>query len=225
MKKYLTEFIGTFFLLLTVALTGNPIAIGAVLAALVYMGGYISGAHYNPAVTLAVLIRGKISPRDASYYVLSQCVAGAAAAIVYFGVKGEVFVPHPAGDGFVSTLVEILFTFLLASVVLHVAATEKTEGNHYYGIAIGAVLMAAAFAGGPISGGVFNPALVIGPALVNIMNLASNLSNLAIYLVGPLTGGALAAVTHRYLSAEVAEVSEELPAEEYPDAQIPEVEE
>ena len=90
MKKYLVEFIGTFFLVLVICLsTGNggnmlaPIAIGAVLMVMVYMGGHISGAHYNPAVTLAILIRGKIGMKDAAIYMVTQIVAAFAAAMLF----------------------------------------------------------------------------------------------------------------------------------------------
>src|ERR1051325_1954067 len=96
MKNYIVEMIGTFFLVLTVGLAGNPIAIGAVLIAMVYMGGYISGAHYNPAVTLAAMMRKKITPKDAAAYMGAQFVGAILAAFVYYAVKGSTFAPAPA---------------------------------------------------------------------------------------------------------------------------------
>lgn len=204
MKRYIIEFIGTFFLVLTVALTGNPIAIGAVLATMVYMGGYISGAHYNPAVTLALLFQKKISGRDAGVYMLVQLLAGIVAAATFNLVEGHRFVVKPGADTDfgVALLLEIIFTFALVSVVLHTAASAKTKGNDYYGLAIGAVLLVAAFAAGPLSGGAFNPAVGLGPDLFNWGWLSDNFSNFWLYLVGPLAGGVLASVVFSLTTAQ-----------------------
>lgn len=199
MKQYLIEFIGAFFLVLTIALTGNPLAIGAVLIALVYMGGYISGAHYNPAVTLAALFAKKIAQREALNYMAAQVLGGLAAAVIFTLVNGGKFVPSIGKDVVWSSalLLEILYTFLLASVVLNAAATEKTKGNSYFGLAIGLTVMAGAFAAGPISGGVFNPAVALGPMLFDANNLNANMNNLLLYLIGPFIGGALASFVYK----------------------------
>ena len=198
MNKYLMEFIGTFFLVLVIALTGNPLAIGAVITGLVYMGGYISGANYNPAVTLALLILKKIDSETALRYMAAQFFGGFAGAIVSFIITNQYFVPQKSAD--ISTLpaliVEILFTFLLVSVVLHVAVSSKTKNNDYYGLAIGLTVIAIAFAGGPISGGVFNPAVGLGPILFDFASISGNMENLLLYLIGPFTGGALAALLY-----------------------------
>ncbi|SRR5258706_11323318 len=198
MKKYTIEFIGSFFLVFVVALTGNPVAIGLALTALVYMGGYISGANYNPAVTLALLLTKKITRYDAWRYILSQIAGGIAAAGIYSIIKHELFIPQPGQNvSFLAALlVEALFTFLLASVVLHVAATEKTKGNDYFGIAIGFTLLAAAFAGGPISGGAFNPAVGASPILFDIFHISQHFNELVLYIVGPLLGGLFAAIAY-----------------------------
>jgi len=199
MKKYIIEFIGTFFLVLVVGLTGNPLAIGVVLAAMVYMGGYISGAHYNPAVTVGLLLSKKISSDIALRYILTQFLASIIAAAIYFVIRGNTFVPEIGSHvSFLSAaLVELLFTFLLVSVVLHVAATEKTKGNDYFGIAIGLTLMAAVFAGGPISGGAFNPAVGIGPILFDVTHISTHFISFFVYLIGPFVGGALASVIYK----------------------------
>lgn len=196
MGKYIIEFIGTFFLVLTVGLTGNPIAIGGVLGAMVYMGGYISGAHYNPAVTLGVLIQKQIKAKQALIYMAIQLVAAIAAAGVYQAVHGGKIAVNPGNDvGFGAALiVEAIFTFALVSVVLHTAVSKKTANNDYYGLAIGTVLMVAAFAGGGISGGAFNPAVGLGPNLYDLGSLSDHLSNLWLYLVGPLAGGLIASL-------------------------------
>ena len=173
MRRYLTEFIGTFFLVLTIGLAvigGTdlaPLAIGASLMALVYMGGHVSGAHYNPVVTLAVFMRGKLELRAVGPYMLSQVVGAATAAFVVQIVTGTTFGPAPAADATMAAalLVEVLYTFALARVVLNVATADATSGNSFYGLAIGFTVAAGAFVGGPIAGGAFNPAVGIGPSL------------------------------------------------------------
>jgi aquaporin Z len=211
MRKYLTEFIGTFFLVLTVCLTVlakvpmAPLAIGCSLMIMVYMGGHVSGGHYNPAVSLAVLLRGKLAPSEFLPYIIAQ-LAGAivAASTAYFvlagfqvsGVAVErsfALAPGPAVSMPAALLVEALFTFALALVVLNSATSQKTEGNSFYGLAIGFTVVVGAFAGGAISGGAFNPAVGLGPAVVHAFVAGGSLNNLWIYLVGPIVGGALAA--------------------------------
>jgi aquaporin Z len=191
MNKYIIEFIGTFLLVLTVGLSANPIAIGVVLAALVYMGGYISGAHYNPAVTLGIWIQKKIKSPEAGIYMFVQLIAAVAAAAVYQVIHGGKMTVSPGSKySFGAALVaEIIFTFALVSVVLHTAVSKRTAGNHYYGIAIGFILIAGAYSVGTISGGAFNPAVGLGPNIYNFSYLADHWSNAALYLIGPLFGG------------------------------------
>lgn len=173
MKALFIEFVGTFFLVLTVALTGNPLAIGAILAAMVYMGGYISGAHYNPVVTLAMVWTDKLKAALAWRYIAVQLMAGIAAAATALAVSGERFLAKPGLDTSfgLALILEVLFTFALVSVVLHTAATAKTDGNSYYGLAIGLVVLAGAAAVGPLSGGAFNPAVGVAPALYDFGHL------------------------------------------------------
>jgi aquaporin Z len=202
MRNYLTECIGTFFLVLTAALTlmnGTPLAplaIGSSLMIMVYMGGHVSGAHYNPAVSLAVLLRRGIKLGEFLAYAGSQIAGATAAALVAHAIVGRTIAPHPA-DGVSVTgalVVELLFTFALALVVLNSAASADTKGNSFYGLAIGFTIVVAAFAGGPLSGGAFNPALAIGMILVDSGVGDGSTAALWIYLVGPLAGGALAAL-------------------------------
>lgn len=210
MKKYVIEFIGTFFLVLTIAFTGNPIAIAAILVSMIYMGGYISGGHYNPAVTLAVLIRGKVTALDAVVYWIVQILGALCAALIYFSVTGKYFIPAPDIQAtFLSAvLMEALFTFALASVVLHTATADETKGNQYYGLAIGFVILAGAFAGG-LSGGAYNPAVGVGPLLANISNIGVRTQNLMIYVIGPLSGGLLAGILFRLLNLNSSAPKEE----------------
>lgn len=198
MKKYIIEFIGTFFLVLTVGLSGNPLAIGSVLAVMVYMGGYISGAHYNPAITLGVWMRRKISGREAAWYVVVQLIAALVAAATYFAIKGNDMAVAPGvGVSFsVALLCELIFTFALVSVVLHTAVSDEVKGNGYYGLAIGFTVLAGAYSVGHISGGAFNPAVGLGPNLFAWSSLHTHLSNLWLYSIGPLAGGTLAAIIY-----------------------------
>jgi aquaporin Z len=209
MGKVLTEAIGTFFLVLTVGLTVitqtpfAPLAIGCSLMIMVYMGGHISGGHYNPAVTLAVMMRGGMQSRDVLPYWIAQIIGALLAALAVRVILGSTFAPAPSeGASVIAVLmVEILFTFALALVVLNVATAPATAGNSYYGLAIGFTIVVAAFAGGSISGGAFNPAVGIGPVLINALAGGGTLGNLWYYIVGPLAGGALAAVVFKLQGA------------------------
>jgi aquaporin Z len=202
MRNYVTEFVGTFFLVLTIGLTvlnGTPLAplaIGGSLMIMVYMGGHVSGGHYNPAVSLAVFLRGKMaSGGELVRYWITQVAGALAAALVVRLIVGQTFAPAPA-EGTATgpaLLVEFLYTFALALVVLNSAASAKTHGNSFYGLAIGFTVVVAAFAGGPISGGAFNPAVGIGPIAVHATIGEGTWSFLWLYLVGPLLGGAAAA--------------------------------
>jgi len=202
MKKYVMEFIGALFLTLVVGLTGNALAIGVMLASLVYIGGHVSGAHYNPAVTLAVWLRGKIKKSEVPGYIIVQLLGAFTAAIIIVFV-GESFLPKPALNiTFVQALlIEVLFTFILASVILTVTTTNKLKGNHIYGLAIGLALMAGTYAGGPISGGVYNPAVGLGPIFLSlILGNSYPMSLILLYILGPSIGGILAAVVFKYLN-------------------------
>ncbi len=205
MRTYLTEFIGTFFLVLTVGLAGlsgsplAPLAIGSSLMIMVYMGGHISGGHYNPAVSLAVWLRGKIDGATWVAYVVSQLLGAIAAALVVYIILGQTFAAAPAqtASTLQALLVETLYTFALCIVVLDTATDPDTAGNSYYGLAIGFTIVVAAFAGGGISGGAFNPAVGTGPILVSAILTHGTLANLWLYLVGPFLGGALAAWVYK----------------------------
>ena len=201
MKKYSVEFIGTFFLVLTVALSGNPIAIGCILTAMIYMGGYISGAHYNPAVTIGLFVSGTIKWEEARKYIAAQLLGGFIAAGIYACIKQDFFLPSPAPDVslLAAFIVEVLFTFALVSVVHHVAVNPKVKGNQYYGLAIGMTVLAAATAGGPISGGAFNPAVGVSPLIFDIASIPAHAPTILLYIAGPLVGGALAGLLYKQL--------------------------
>lgn len=206
MTKYLTEFIGTFFLVLVVGMTvidpgaGSlaPLAIGATLMVMVYAGGHVSGGHYNPAVTLAVWLRGRCPQSDVLPYIGSQITGGIVAAMVVLFIKGDPAVMPQEIDIFPALIAELLGAFALCYVVLNVATAKSTAGNSYFGLAIGFTVTVMAFAFGGVSGGAFNPAVALG---ITVMHLAKT-ANLWIYLVANFTGGALAAVTFRFINPE-----------------------
>ena len=212
MRNYLVEFIGTFFLVLVICLSGGnflaPIGIAAVLMVMIYMGGHISGAHYNPAVTLAVWMRGKISSKDSLIYMFVQILGAFAAAYLFFLIWGKnIGGPKPNAeiDILKPLAIEIVFTFALVLVVLSVATSKKTAGNHYYGLAIGCTVLAGAIAGGEISGGAFNPAVGIGPIVVDAIFGTCNCNpeaHLWIYLAGPFSGAILAAIAYRIINPD-----------------------
>ena len=202
MPRYLTEFLGSFFFVMTIGLVVAtdtplaPLAIGATLMVLVYMGAPVSGAHYNPAVTLALFIRKKMPRGDLVPYLVAQLAGATAGAYMAYVFLDRTFAPAPpstASPGG-AVLIELFYTCLLALVVLNCAARQATKGNSYFGLAIGFTIVIAVFAGGPISGGAFNPGVATGAILINAISGDGNLSNLWIYLVGPFLGGALAAV-------------------------------
>jgi aquaporin Z len=204
MNKYLAEFIGTFFLVLTIGCTvvGHgagplaPLAIGSVLMVMIFAGGHVSGGHYNPAVTLGVWLRGKCETKDVAPYMIFQIIGAVlAASVVNFLKAGSAVAPlQPAT---VPALVaEFLFTFALVYVVLNVATAKGTAGNSFYGLAIGFTVLAGAFSVGNISGGAFNPAVAVG---ISVMGLSS-WPNIWIYLLADLAGAAVAAGAFKALN-------------------------
>ena len=205
MIRYATEFIGTFFLVLTIGLVVvqatalGPIAIGAVLMVMVYMGGHVSGGHYNPAVSLAAALAGKLERRELGPYWAAQIVGAVAGALAALAIVGGTFAPAPGLEaspaGF--WLAEVLFTFALCLVVLNSATHPKTKGNSFFGLAIGFTVGVGAIAVGPISGAAFNPAVGVGPTLVHAALAGGTLAHVPLYVAAPLLGGALAAVVFR----------------------------
>ncbi len=204
MNKYVVEFIGTFFLVFTVGMcvikpdigAFAPIAIGTALMVMVYAGGHISGGHYNPAVTLAVWLRGKCPTADVPAYMVSQFVAAVVAAAAALYLKGNPTVTPMNMQVGPALLAEFLGTFALCWVVLNTATAKGTSGNSNYGLAIGFTVLMMALAVGSVSGGAFNPAVAIG---ITVMNAVKG-SNVWIHLVADFAGGAAAAAAFKALS-------------------------
>lgn len=207
LKKCLVELIGTFFLVFTVGsmvlLAGNgvipAIAIGFVLMVMVYAGGHISGGHYNPAVSLAAAIRGALTWKHIVQYWLAQ-FAGALCAglLVNYLLAEEVVATCPYS---LTKLIigEFLFTFALCYVVLQTATAKGTEGNSFYGLAIGSTVTVGAFAvGGILCFGAFNPAVALG---LGVMNVAT-LSCLAVTIATNFVAAAVAALIFKFVTPQ-----------------------
>ncbi len=206
MNKYIAEFIGTFFLVLTVgctvipAATGviAPLAIGAVLMVMVYAAGHVSGGHLNPAVTLAVFIRGRCEAKDVVPYWIAQFAAGAAAAFVAMFLVGKSGSPMELTNLPQIFAAEFLFTFALAYVVLNSATAKGNANNSFYGLAIGMTVMVGAFSVGSISGGAFNPAVALGLGLMHLVNLPQ----IWMHIVADLAGGLVAALAFKVINPD-----------------------
>jgi len=202
LRKYITEFIGTFFLVLTigmVVISGKgdfaPIAIGSILMTMIFAGAHISGAHYNPAVTMAVLLRGRMKLSEALMYwivqILGGIVAGVLVSYLLIGTMPEAAVGRE--DSTRALIVDLIGTLALAYVVLNVATAKGTAGNSFYGIAIGGTVLAMATVIGKFSGGAYNPAVATGL----IIQKTFCLSQIWIYLVGAFAGAGLAALVFK----------------------------
>jgi aquaporin Z len=205
LRKPAAEFIGTLFLVLTITTAVlskaalAPIAIGAVLMVMVYAGGHVSGAHFNPAVTLAVFLRHRITATEAAAYVLAQVTGGVVGGLTGHwvvnpgDVKAISFSGRDLGAAFT---VELLFTFALAYVVLNVATSSDHENNSFYGLAIGFTVLSGAVAVGAVSGGAFNPAVAVAGSVAGFFSWSS----LWVYLLAQGVGGALAALAFMALN-------------------------
>jgi len=206
MSKYAVELIGTFFLVLTIGLVViepgagafAPVAIGSVLMVMIYAGGHISGAHYNPAVTLAVWMRGRCPGSDVPGYMISQFAGGIIAAFAVFLIKGNVPVATSPISPVPSLLAEFLFTFALCYVVLNVATSKRTDGNSFYGLAIGFTVLVGAYAVGSISGGAFNPAVAVGIITMGLIDISS----IWVFFVANFLGGIAAALAFNALNPD-----------------------
>lgn len=199
-KVLLAEFIGTFALIFigagAAAVGGDWVAIalahGLVIVSIAYAYGAISGAHLNPAITLAVALRGRLDWIAALLYWVAQLAGAAAAAALLFYVLGGsasglgATVPAMGVDVWQAVVIEAVLTFFLANVVLHTA--ERKNSTPFAGLAIGLTLVALILVGGPLTGAALNPARTFGPAL-----FTGTLGQFWIYLVGPFLGAAAAA--------------------------------
>eukprot|EP01119_Soliformovum_irregulare_P002956 TRINITY_DN13210_c0_g1_i1.p1 TRINITY_DN13210_c0_g1~~TRINITY_DN13210_c0_g1_i1.p1 ORF type:complete len:280 (-),score=47.32 TRINITY_DN13210_c0_g1_i1:42-824(-) len=205
---FTVEFIGTFFLVLTIGLNVTqgdkytaPIAIGSILMVMIFMGGHISGAHYNPAVTFGVRLTGRdhISTLRAMCYLAMQLLAATSGAAAAYGITGKSFATLPGpGQGYTEVFfVEFLYTFALVSVMLNCATTRSQSMNSFFGLAIGFTVASGAYSVGSISGGAFNPAVAFGSTLVHGIASKGTFKYLWVYWIAELMGSLFAAIVFR----------------------------
>ena len=201
-RKLVVEFVGMFLFMFTVGMATNtagagalaPLAIGSVLMVMVFAGGHVSGGHFNPAVSTAIFLRGRMPSTELVPYVVTQCVAALIAGLVVRYVGGSE-THTPVASAGKMLIAEFMFTFALVWVVLHVATARGTDGNSFYGLAIGFTVLTGAFAVGGISGGAFNPAIALGAMVTGLFEWG----NIWIYLFADLLGAAAAAYTFLYV--------------------------
>jgi aquaporin Z len=207
-RKLTVELIGMFLFVFTVGMATNkagpgalaPLAIGSVLMVMVFAGGHVSGGHFNPAVSTGVLLRGRMAVNEALAYIGVQFGAAVLAGLVVRYVGGREAHAQVASAGKM-LLAEFIFTFALVWVVLHVATARGTQGNSFYGLAIGFTVVAGAFAVGGISGGAFNPAIAVGGMVTGLFEW----SKIWVYLIADFGGGVAASLAFFYvLPAEKA---------------------
>lgn len=202
-RKLVVEFIGMFLFSFTVGMTTQkltgagplaPLAIGSVLMVVVFAGGHVSGGHYNPAVSTAVFLRGRMLSNEFIAYICTQFAAAIVAGLAVRVVGGAQAHVAVAGAGRM-LLAEFIFMFALAWVVLHVATSRGTEGNSFYGLAIGFTVVVGVYAIGGISGGAINPAIAVGAMVSGLFEW----SKIWIYFIADFAGGAAAAFAFFYV--------------------------
>lgn len=212
LKKYIVEFIGTFFLVLTICMTSyskvsadlQPLAVGSMLMVLIYSMGYLSGAQFNPAISLAIYLRGRINLKEMGFYWIAQILGAVAAAMmtaVLISAKPPVglIASTPQFFSMVPALIaEVLGSFALTWVILTVATSKALDGNNFYGLAIGFTVTALMYTLGSVSGSAFNPVVAIATCIAHL----SSWNNLWIYIVGGLGGSVLATMAYKYISGD-----------------------
>lgn len=209
-RRYVVEFIGTFFLLMAICMSVGggvgqfaPVAIGTMLMVMIYAGGAISGAHYNPAVSLAAYLRGALHLSDLLPYIVAQVLGGTLASMLAGFLLTSMGSAEPIPkelDVVPSLIAEFLGTFALVYVILNVATSKKNAGNSYFGLAIGFTVLTCAFLFGGISGGAFNPAVALGITMAGF----SSWGSIWIFLVANFVGGALAAFLFQFVNGPEA---------------------
>ena len=200
MHSYVMEAVGAFFLVLVFGFTGDALAIGLTLMALVYIGSRISGAHYNPAVSFAFFLRRKLSGADFAGYLIAQLTGGFLAAIAIFFLSRSVFYVEPPSTTnlYQQAFSEVFFTFIFVLVMLTLSLLRSFRKNNLSGLVIGLTFGGMLMVATPVSGGVLNPVISLGTALFDLMQGGNSITHSMLYTIAPLTGGALAAFAFSY---------------------------
>ncbi len=209
-RKYVVEFVGTFFLVMTICMTSGgglghiaPTAAGLMLIVIMYSGFHISGGHFNPAVSLAVYLRGKLNSGDVLPYIVGQFLGGTLAAMLAGFLLSSMGIPEASPkelDIVPSLIAEVLGTILFVYVFLNLTTIKKTAGNVFYGLTLGCTMTAAMYAFGGVSVGAFNPAIALSLTMASLTSWAS----IWIFLVANFAGGVLAAFLSQYVNGPEA---------------------
>lgn len=228
---YIAEFVGTMILSITFAMVTRPtitfytspdsnevkrqesfvapVAVGFVTIALIYAFGHISGAHFNPAITIAVYVRGFITVRDSVVFIVMQIIGAIAGAFIAVGLTGELPYIEP-GAKFQESygrlcVVEGVYAFAIAVVTINVATTESQRGNFFYGVSVGMCVCAGIATAQKISGGAFNPAVGTALSITNALRATGTAKYVWIYWAGPIVGGYLGGLSYHVLNAKEIE--------------------
>lgn len=198
MKQYIMEIIGVFFLTIAIALV-NPIAIGFMLMALVYIGGHVSGGHYNPALSLAAYMNDELKFPELVKYIGAQIFGALLGVYLIKMHSGSIFMPDMSEEMAMGSamLFEALLTGLFCWAVLTVTLSSTLKSTHLYGLVAGVTLAAIVSIGG-----IFNPAVACGGLLCSVFQNAGMMTTngLLVYVIAPFAGAVLAGYAHPYFN-------------------------
>lgn len=200
MKRHIIEFVGTFFVVLAISLTKNPLAIGLIYLALLYIGARVSGAHYNPGITLALWLRGEFATRRIAGYWASQALGAFAALLFAYKLTGVLFLLDAASGeqtAYIGAL-ELLLSFVLGYVFLVTRTIKLIRDTHLYGIILGCTLVGLTAFGGLINGAVAVASLVL-QAIYTESSAVGTLQNFFVYALAPLMGAIAAGAAFDFL--------------------------
>ncbi len=217
MAKIVVEFFGTFVLMASIVLSVidpaaaqfAPFAIGLALAAVIYAGAHVSGAHYNPAVTISIRLRGACRTSDLAPFIAAQTIGAIAGGFTALWLKSGAAIAQLQIDLPRALTAEFLFTLILAFVILHVGFSKATKGNSYFGFAIASVVAFGIICAGSVSGAVFNPAVAAGLFAVGILPVSLLLPYIAVQILGAAAAAVLFLITND--EARQMEVAPEVP--------------
>ncbi|MEO1023831.1 MAG: aquaporin [Bacteroidota bacterium] len=200
MKKYVMEFTGTFFLVLTIGLADAPLTIGLVLAGLIYIGGHVSGAHYNPAVSLGFLFLRNIKIHEFIGYVLAQVFGSSMACVALLTITSMVYYIEPPYNTMFAQQVaaELIFTLVFVWLILTVSMHRFFKKNFAFGFIIGLVLAGLISLGEPLSGAMYNPAVFLGSTIIDSILGGASYQHSVLYVLFPMVAGAGASALYAY---------------------------